>query len=97
MSCSGQNWQKIGEKPLLPSLDKDVWDNFPSAPHVIRVGDRLRMYYHGRQGVPIRNGRALGMERIGFAEASVKDPLVLKKHPGNPVLDLGPAGAIDSH
>ena len=85
---SAQQWRKIGETPLFPCVEDDVWERYPSAPHVLWVGDQLRMYYHGRQGELIR---------IGFAEASPDDPFTWKKHPGNPVLDLGPEGAIDSH
>ena len=83
-----QQWRKTGTSRLLPCIEQDVRDRHPSAPNVLRVGDHLRMYYHGRQGERIR---------IGFAEASADNPQSWKKHPGNPVLDLGPEAAIDSH
>ena len=37
-----------------------------------------------------------GRIRIGFAEASVDDPLTWTKHAGNPVLDLAGPGEPDS-
>ena len=114
---SVQRWRKIGETPLFPCLEDAVWDRLPSAPHVIRVGDRLRMYYHARQGssqekAPFYPGRSGSRTedgswawsvplddriRIGIAEADPDDPFSWTKHPNNPVFDLGPDGAIDSH
>ncbi|MBI3943616.1 MAG: hypothetical protein HY326_11440 [Chloroflexi bacterium] len=83
---SKQSWKRLGQ--IFPCTPADVWDRDPSAPHVLRLGDRLRMYYHGRQGQLIR---------IGLAEAPLSDPLAWRKYSGQPVLDLGPPGSIDSH
>jgi len=90
-----QRWKKV--KQIFPCVSDDVWDQDPAAPNVVRVGDKLRMYYHGRQGTTFRGKLVLGALRIGFAEASGEDPFTWEKHPGNPVIDLGPEGAIDSH
>ena len=38
-----QAWRKHGV--IFPPTAADIWDNNPSAPHVIQVGDKLRMYY----------------------------------------------------
>ena len=113
---SVQRWRKINE-PLFPCVEERVWDRLPSAPHVMLVGDRLRMYYHARQGsaqekAPFFPGRSamraqdgswawsVPLEdriRIGFAEANADAPLTWEKFPDNPVLDVGPVQAIDSH
>lgn len=92
-----QQWRKVGSAPLFPDLKAGMWDRHPSAPHVVRVGDELRMYYHGREGGPVRADVTPGRIRIGMARASVEDPLSWEKHSGNPILDLGPHGGIDSH
>jgi len=80
-------WRKITPNALFPCGETDAWDRDPSAPHVLRVGDKLRMYYMGRLD---------GRIRTGFAEAPVDDPLNWTKHPGNPVLDLAGPGEPDS-
>ena len=80
------NVKKIGL--LWPCQDTDAWDRDPSAPNIIRVGDQLRLYYHGRQNNRIR---------IGMAEADIGDPLNWRKRFDRPVLDLGPEGSLDSH
>ncbi len=80
-------WSKVQGNPLFPHLETDEWDRHPSAPHILRVGDRLRMYYYGQRG---------DERRIGFAEAPVDDPFSWTKHPGNPVLDLSGPGGLDS-
>jgi len=73
---------------LFSHIEDDVWHRTARAPNVVRVGDRLRMYYHGERGE---------RRRIGLAETDVSDPFHWEKHPDNPVLDLGSANAIDSH
>ncbi|PYV14205.1 MAG: hypothetical protein DMG07_12455 [Acidobacteria bacterium] len=84
-----QRWKRLGQ--VLHARSGDVWDRLVSAPHVVRVGDTLRMYFDGWQpwGEQFRR-------RIGLAEASVADPLAWSRVQDNPVLDLGPAGSIDS-
>ena len=80
-------WRKITPSAFFPCGETDGWDQDPSAPHILRVDDRLRMYYHGRLADQIR---------IGFAEAPIDDPLNWTKHPRNPVLDLVEPGQPDS-
>ena len=80
-------WRKITPEGLFRCGETDDWEKDPSAPYIVRIGDRLRMYYHGRLD---------GRIRIGFAEASVDDPLTWTKHEGNPVLDLAEPGEPDS-
>lgn len=80
-----QQWHKLGV--IFPCTGDGTWDEDPSAPFVMRVGDRLRMYYHGR------NGRIL---QVGMAEASPEKPLQWKKTAKEPIISIGPAGAIDS-
>jgi hypothetical protein len=89
-----QSWRKLGQ--VLPCTPDDGWDNNPASPHVIQVGDKLRMYYEGRQPYTLPNGRREYTLRIGMAEASIDDPLRWKKYPGNPTLDVGPEGSVDS-
>ena len=80
-------WRKVSPDALFPQVDNGEWDQHPSAPHILHVGDKLRMYYYGQLGV---------QRRIGFAEAPLDDPFKWTKHQGNPVLDLAPAGEPDS-
>lgn len=83
---SVQRWNKLG--PIMPcTADKD-WDHCPSAPHVIRVGNGLRMYYMSIEGE---------RRRVGLAEADVSDPLAWRKVSDRPLLDFGKPGSIDSH
>ena len=68
-------WRKITPEGLFRCGETDEWDRDPSAPHIIRIGDTLRMYYHGRLD---------GRIRIGFAEAPVDDPTDLDEARGQP-------------
>ena len=58
------SWRKITPNALFPCGESMEWDRDPSAPHVLRVGDKLRMYYHGRLDGRIR----IGFAGIGVAE-----------------------------
>jgi hypothetical protein len=89
-AADGQHWRKLGE--VLHGRGGDVWDQSVSAPNIVRLGDRLRMYFDGWQ--PHRAGNF--RRRIGVAETSVADPLTWRRVQDDPVLDLGPAGSIDS-
>ena len=40
-------WTKITGNPILPHREDDRWDRYPSAPHILQVEDKLRMYYYG--------------------------------------------------
>ena len=86
---SAGTWRKTTPAAIMPRTEAAVWDQDPTAPFVMRVGDRLRMYYDGRL-------RGSNEVRIGFAEASVDDPLTWTKDPANPVFDLGEPGSFDS-
>ena len=68
-------WCKLQRNPLSPHMDTDEWDRHSSALHILRVGDKLRIYYYGQRGVE---------RRIGFAEAPPDDPFTWTKRPGNP-------------
>lgn len=81
-----QHWRRV--KQIFFYVEKDVWDQSARAPNIVRVGDKLRMYYHGQQGQ---------FRRIGLAEADVSDPFTWRKKSDGPLLDLGEPGAIDSH
>ena len=84
-------WRKLSSNPIFPHSDGDEWDLRPSAPHILRVGGKLRMYYYGE-----RDGRRGKERRIGFAEAPLDDPYTWTRHRGNPVLDLAVPGELDS-
>ena len=86
-------WRKITPEALLPHQDQPAWDQKPTAPFVMRLGDRLRMYYDGRLRRP---NKVANEVRIGFAEASVDDPLTWTKHERNPVFDVSEPGGFDS-
>jgi hypothetical protein len=86
-----QRWRRVKQISLTPSASG--WDPMISAPHLVQMGDTLRMYFDGWQ--PQSDGQYL--RRIGLAEASVSDPLTFQKRFDSPVLDLGPKGGIDSH
>ena len=81
-------WRKITPDGLFRCGETEDWERDPSAPHIVRIGDTLRMYYHGRLD---------GRIRIGFAEASVDDPLTWTKHTGQTLFwDLAEPGEPDS-
>ncbi len=89
-----QRWRKLG-RVLGPTAD-GAWDCNPSSPHVIVMGETLRMYYEGRQPFTQPSGRREYTLRMGMAEASIHDPLTWKKNPLNPTFDVGPEGSVDS-
>ncbi|MBN18831.1 MAG: hypothetical protein CL758_05070 [Chloroflexi bacterium] len=91
MTTLAGKWQKLPDNPIFDHSFKDVWDKYPSAPHILRVGNKLRMYYYGERPGPRGKER-----RIGFAEASLDDPMNWIKSPSNPVLDLSKPGNPDS-
>ena len=83
---TSQYWKRV--KQVLPCIEEDVWDRNPSSPNVLRVGDKLRMYYGARLEQSVR---------VGFAEADVADPFTWKKMCDRSLLDPGEPGAIDLH
>jgi hypothetical protein len=88
---SPQRWNKLGE--VLRGGSPSGWDRAVSAPHVVSVGGRLRMYFDGWQP---HAATGSVRRRIGLAEAPASDPLAWKRVGDEPVLDLGPPGSIDS-
>ncbi len=82
-----QQWRKL--KVIFPRIEGKAWDRYPSAPNIVRAGDKLRMYYMSIEYPSLR--------RIGFAEADVSDPLTWRKTLDRPVMELGEPGSIDSH
>ena len=91
-----QTWKKLG--PVFPVDDPgDAWDSEPTCPYIMRLGDELRMYYHGRIRRILDDGRHHVVDRIGCASGNVADPMSWQKWPGNPLLGLGEVGAPDSH
>lgn len=90
-----QTWRKLGQ--VLGTTETEVWDRTPASPHVFEWEGRLRMYYEGRSPYIQPSGRREYILRIGFAEASLDNPMVWTKHSANPVLDVGPTGSVDSH
>lgn len=81
---------------VLGTVGEESWDCSPASPHVFEWQGKLRMYYEGRQPFTQRGARREYTLRIGIAEADVDDPFTWRKHPGNPVFDVGPAGSVDA-
>ena len=86
-----QSWKRL--QLIFPIVKEQVWDQRPSSPNLVVAGDRLLMFYHGEQYFDDKRK----FRRIGLAEASRSDPLSWRKVSDQPLLDLGPAGSIDSH
>jgi len=91
-SPDGIVWAKHSANPVINLGSGGAWDDFHVfSPTVILdstdPGHRYKMWYSGDDGY---NGK----NRIGYATSP--DGIVWIKHPGNPVLDLGPSGAWDS-
>ena len=81
-------WTKYEDNPVLDSGTPDEWDEddvFSST--VLFDGAEYQMWY---------SGTARGSHwRIGYATSA--DGIVWKKHPDNPVLDLGEDGTWDDY
>jgi hypothetical protein len=84
LSCQ-QKWKRVGL--IYPNRETGDWDSGVGAPHMVVLEDRVRMYYHGMLN---------GIYQIGFAEAAVSDLTRWEPCSSNPVLTIGPPGAIDS-
>lgn len=87
-SPDGLVWTK-GGVVMSPSLAWEMDEVSPNS--IVIVGDELRLYYHGG-GYMAQNGNRLGNGRIGLATST--DGMTWTKH-GDPVVDIGGAGAID--
>jgi len=72
-----QRWRKHPGNPIYGPHCSGAWDTWTNGVSIVPIagGARYRMYYAGRKG-----------EGIGFAEASVDDPLTWTEHPASPVL-----------
>ena len=77
-----QRWKKHSGNPIYgpnrPGNPKSgKWDSWTNGVSIVRSadGESYKMYYAGRQG-----------EGIGFAEASIRDPLHWTENPASPVL-----------
>ena len=90
-----QQWRRV--KLIFGCHEDGAWDQRPSTPHVLRVGDKLRMYYTDKGARSADPHRITGdIYRIALAEADVGDPFAWRKCLDGPLLDVGPAGTIDS-
>lgn len=88
-----QTWRKL--KVIFPRFLGDNWDNNPSSPNVVQVGNKLRMYYEGRHEMVMPDGRKEFRLQIGAAEAEVADPLTWKKMSEVPILSTGGPDDLD--
>ena len=72
-----QTWKKHPGNPIFGPDKTGPWDKWTNGVSIIRMADgkTYRMFYAGRKG-----------GGIGFAEASIRDPLTWKEHPNSPVL-----------
>lgn len=70
-------YEKHAGNPIYGPSQSGAWDNWTNGVSVVPTdnGTKYRMYYCGRKGAG-----------IGFAEASVSDPLTWTEHPSSPVL-----------
>lgn len=72
-----QTWKKHAGNPIYGPKQSGAWDNWTNGVSVVRTSDNLhyRMFYSGRKGAG-----------IGFAEASIDDPLKWTENSASPVL-----------
>lgn len=85
-STDGVAWVRHPGNPVLQPGAPGAWDGneiFQSS--VMVTGGLYRMWY---TGVDVS-----GTNRIGYATSA--DGVTWNRHPGNPVLDLGPPGSFD--
>ena len=72
-----QKWNKYENNPIYGPKSSGDWDNWTNGVSIVRNPDNktYKMFYCGRAGAG-----------IGFAEASIEDPLTWKENPASPVL-----------
>lgn len=72
-----QKWAKYDQNPVYGPNQSGDWDKWTNGVSIVRNPDHktYKMFYAGRAGAG-----------IGFAEASIDDPLTWKEHPTSPVL-----------
>lgn len=70
-------WKKHPDNPIYGPHKSGAWDSWTNGVSIVPTADgkTYRMYYAGKTG-----------EGIGFAEASVDDPVTWREHPTSPVL-----------
>ncbi|HPC82305.1 MAG TPA: hypothetical protein P5234_02380 [Thermoanaerobaculaceae bacterium] len=85
-SSDGVAWTKYPGNPIMTVGGAGAWDSARvREATVVRLGSTYHMWYAGTQSHPVY--------RIGYATSP--DGLTWTKHPANPVLSAGPAGAWD--
>jgi len=101
ISLDGINWTVANDgKPVFTPQEMDGFDRKGvTHPNVLRVGEKFLMWYGGIDGTLAKDlGLERGnvrVERIGLAIS--EDGIQWKRaNGGNPVLDIGPPGSIDS-
>src|SRR5882672_8042128 len=69
-------WEKYSGDPIYGPHKSGAWDSWTNGVSIVPAADgkTYRMYYAGRDG-----------EGIGFAEASVDDPMTWREHSASPV------------
>jgi predicted GH43/DUF377 family glycosyl hydrolase len=72
-----QKWVKYDKNPIYGPKQSGSWDTWTNGVSIVRNPDNktYKMFYCGRAGAG-----------IGFAEASIEDPLTWKENPASPVL-----------
>ena len=87
-SADGIVWNKSPGNPVLDHGASGTWEEIHVAhPTVLFDGTKYQMWYAGYD--------SSSFWRIGYATSS--DGIVWKKHPDNPVLDVGPSGTWDDY
>lgn len=88
-SVDGIAWTKSTQNPILNVGPPDSWDEraliYPSVLGPDSIGG-YRMWFYGFN--------AALLQRIGYATST--DNVTWIKHPGNPILQVGPAGSWDA-
>jgi len=86
-SADGIVWEKFAGNPVLDLGALGSWEESEVFhPCVLFDGATYHMWY---------NGYGLNAQRTGYATSP--DGIVWSRHPGNPVLNLGPAGSFDGY
>lgn len=86
-SSDGIHWEKYPHNPVLQPSASGAWDDvLVYHPEVYFDGETFYMWYAGYNGVTVRGGLATSADGVQWS-----------KHPNNPVLKLGSAGAWDDH
>jgi predicted GH43/DUF377 family glycosyl hydrolase len=87
---------KHPDNPVFDVGKGDAWDNaVVSEAKVILDGQVYHLWYSGRQRRETSTGREKSPMLVGYATSP--DGLVWTRHPANPVMVPGPAGAPDAN